>query len=356
MVEEMRIRLPGLLKERMASGQFRYRVRVKGDKAKRILLPCTPDHPEFLTIYHAARDGEKPALNQPENAATKKSVAWLSLLYEKAMQERVAAGLMHASTRHQRTAFYMRLRAAYGEKHMDMPRSAVIGIRDSISSTPGAADNMVKAIRALYAWGIENGHVSENPANNIGKINRGTGAIPWSIDDLQKFRDKHQIGTMAHLALTLFMFSACRIGDAPLLGRANELQRDGLTWLDWQPAKRGSIRVTIPILPPLKAAIGAQKVIGPTYLLTSWGRSFSSSAAFGNWFRDKVREAGLVDRSPHGIRKAAGELMALEGATQYHIMAVHGHTQAKTSEVYTAGVNRVKLAGEAMKTMSKMKW
>jgi integrase len=125
---------------------------------------------------------------------------------------------------------------------MAMPRSAVIGIRDGMSSTPGAADNMVKAIRALYAWGIENGHVSDNPPSNIAKINHGTGAVPWSVDDLQKFRDRHPAGTMAHLALTLFMFSACRIGDAPFLGRSNELQRDGLIWLDWQPSKKGSTR------------------------------------------------------------------------------------------------------------------
>lgn len=176
------------------------------------------------------------------------------------------------------------------------------------------------------------------------------------MDDLQAFRDRHPKGTMAHLALTRFMFTACRIGDAYRLGRGHERKIHGITYLDWQPEKKGSARVTIPILPPLADAISAQTLIGPTYLLNGWGRPFASSAAFGNWFRDRVGEAGLENRSPHGIRKAAGELMALEGASQYHIMAVHGHTQAKTSEGYTQGVNRQKLAAEAMRMLSDMAW
>ena len=48
--------------------------------------------------------------------------------------------------------------------------------------------------------------------------------------------------------------------------------------------------------------------------------------------------------------------MALEGASQYHIMAVHGPTQAATSEIYTKGVNRTKLVAEAMSMMTGMDW
>ena len=76
--------------------------------------------------------------------------------------------------------------------------------------------------------------------------------------------------------------------------------------------------------------------MGSTYLLNQLGQPFASGSAVGNKFRKWVAEAGLKDRSPHGIRKAAGELMALEGASQYHIMADHGPTQAKTSELQRA--------------------
>jgi integrase len=240
---------------------------------------------------------------------------------------------------------------------MAMPRAKVIEIRDDMAATPGAADNMVKALSALYRWAAERGHVSDNPAKGVSRlIQSHEGAVPWSIEDLEQFRARHKVGTMAHLALTLFTFTACRAGDAVILGRKHERKDGPVTWLDWQPDKRGSQRVRIPILPHLAAAIAAQKVAGETYLLTAHGKPFASSAAFGNWFRDRVAEAGLTNRSPHGIRKAAGELMALAGATQYHIMAVHGHAQARTSEVYTQGVNRRHLAQEAMEKMRGLAW
>ena len=357
MVRDLRVDLPGLLKETLPSGRFRYRVRVEGKKWIRIPLAVGPDHREFLDHYRAARAGVHLGADAtPADAAVAKTVDRLSHAFEAAMSARVAAGLMHKGTLHQRAQFYVRLRAEYGAKDMNMPRHIVVRIRDSMTATPGAADNMIKAIRALYAWGIDQGHVSDNPASGIGKINRGTGAAPWSVSDMKKFREKHPVGTVAHLALTLFMFTACRIDDVVKLGRGNEVLRDGIVSLCWTPGKRGSAPVTVPIMPPLARALAAQKIVGATYLLTQHGKPFASGSAFGNKFRRWVAEAGLKDRSPHGVRKAAGELMALEGASQYHIMAVHGHTQAKTSEIYTKGVNRTKLAAEAMQMMKGMDW
>lgn len=354
--DTMQLDLAGLLRERLPSGNFRFRVRVEGHKHKRVSLTIPPEHPDFLAHYRAARAGIALTADSPtEQAVTEFTVDWLTHLFEASMRQRVDAGLMHKGTLHQRSAFYARLRADYGQKHMAMPRHAVENIRDSMTATPGAADNMVKSIRALYAWAIRHGHVTENPASGIEKINRGTGATAWTLQDMQEFKARHPVGSQAHLALTLFMFTACRIDDVVRLGPANEVTRDGLASLSWQPGKRGSAPVTVPILPPLSLAISATET-GSAYLLTDQGKPFASSAAFGNKFRTWVAQAGLTDRSPHGIRKAAGELMALSGASQYHIMAVHGHTQAKTSEIYTKGVNRTRLAAEAMETLRGMEW
>ena len=231
---------------------------------------------------------------------------------------------------------------------MKMPQAELIKLRDKRAATPGSADNFVKSVRAMYAWALERNIVSANPAVGISKINRdGTGAKPWTLDDLTAYRERHKFGTMAHLALTLFMFTACRIGDAVLLGRGHELRRGNTIWLDMQPSKRGSSRVRIPMLPPLYKATRAVTVVGPTYLLNEHGKPFASKNAFGNKFRQWCEEAGLKGLSSHGIRKAAGELLALQGASQYHIMAVHGHSSAKTSEVYTKGVRLANLVDEA---------
>ena len=350
----MRLHLPGLTQHKGPKG-WKYRVRAEGNKNRRVFLPCGPDHPEFHRCYAEARRGNRPELT-PEAEPIQNSFEWLGRMFEAHMLAQVEAGHMHASTHKQRAAFLARLYPDHGEKKMQMPRHKLLDIRDSMAATPGAADNMVKTLRALYAWAVDRGHVTENPALKIPKVNSGTGAVPWSIEDLRAFRERHPPGSMAHLALTLFMFTACRIGDVVILGRDHERTIDGITYLVWQPGKKGSAKVSVPIMPPLARAIRAQKVVGATYLLNGWGKPFASPAAFGNWFRDRVTEAGLTGRSPHGIRKAAGELLALEGATQYHIMAVHGHTQAKTSEGYTSGVNRAKLAAQAMQMIGGMEW
>ena len=62
-------------------------------------------------------------------------------------------------------------------------------------------------------------------------------------------------------------------------------------------------------------SIAATNRVGlETWLVNEWGKPFASSTAFGNKFREWVREAGLPTSdhargikgcSPHGIRKAA---------------------------------------------------
>lgn len=349
----MKVDFPGLMKERLPSGQFRFRVRKEGDKAVKITLHVAPDHPHFREHYHAARAGIALDAEPETPQAIRGSIGWLVDQYVAAMPE---LGL-HPGTIHQRTVFLTWLRSEVGEYSATMPQSEVIKLRDKKASTPGAADNFVKTVRAMYAWAMDRGHIKANPAAGIGKVGAAVGATAWSLDDLAKYRARHPKGTMAHLCLSLFMFTAARISDVYQLGKPQEVQRNGITWLDWQPAKKGSSRVQIPILPPLQEAIEAVKVRGTgPYLLTEAGQPFASAKALQNRFDAWVKQAGMDHRSSHGIRKAAGELLALSGATQYHIMAVHGHSSAKTSEVYTRGAERAQLADQAMNLLRGMDW
>jgi hypothetical protein len=57
---DLRKRFPGLLVERQRNGAPRYRVRVEGDNAKRLTIPCGPEHPEFDRLYRQARRGLLP--------------------------------------------------------------------------------------------------------------------------------------------------------------------------------------------------------------------------------------------------------------------------------------------------------
>ncbi|MEM9524609.1 MAG: site-specific integrase, partial [Pseudomonadota bacterium] len=220
--------------------------------------------------------------------------------------------------------------------------------------TPAAADSMIEALRSMYRWTCERGICDVNPAIGVARIDKGRGgAKPWTKDDIKVCRDIHPEGTTAHLCLTPFMFTACRIGDAVVLGRANEFERGGIRGLGRQPKRKGSAKVEIPMLPPLYRATRAATVQGPTHLSTKRGRPFSAPDALGQTLR---RGAGLEGRSSNGVRKAAGHLPAQAGYTQYQIMSIHGHTQARTSKAHTKGIERWRLAADAIRPLEATDW
>lgn len=361
----MKIRLPGLWKETLPSGHVRYRVRPEGKPRKKIRLHVTPDHPAFMEHYHAARAGiELPPESTPVDRTIRHSLGWLKAQYLEHLEGTVQNGQASPLTLMQRRSLLNELvdmttesGERYGVFSMRMPPSQMIKIRNSLMATPGKAANMVKAIRAMYKWGFEIGLLEQNYARDVSAPRlQSKGATPWTVDDLRRYRETHLPGTQAHLCLTLFMFTACRISDAYRLGRGNEFVVDGQTWIGWQPKKKGSALVEIPMLPPLHKATRQGKVIGETYLMTEYGNPFRSAEGLRNRFKKWCEEAGLGHLSSHGIRKAAGALLADEGCTNYEIMSIHGHSEAKTSDIYTRAANRKKLAQTAMRKLATMEW
>jgi enterobacteria phage integrase len=70
-------------------------------------------------------------------------------------------------------------------------------------------------------------------------------------------------------------------------------------------------------------------------ITTAYGKSFTVDG-FSGWMRDAISEAGLpLDCKPHGLRKAAGRLLAEAGATAKMIMSILGHTTLAEAERYT---------------------
>ena len=366
---DMRLKYPGLVPRRVKGKPTSWRVRVDGDVNRKITLPVGPDHPDFHTHYRAARAGVKIAA--PQDAAPDRgTLGWLLKSYLAHLERQVAAGQASPLTFKERrnlVAYVLSQKSeqraskgkAYGGLPMTIPASELTAFKDRMAATPGKARNVWKLLTAAFDFGVERGHCGVNPARAVAApVYRSQGgATPWTVKDLERFRERHQPGSTAHLALTLFMFSACRIGDACWLGRDQEERHGGTLWLAWQPRKKGSRHVRIPVLAPLERAIRAQTVVGPAYLLTAHGKPFASPEALRNKMKQWVLEAGLpADRSSHGIRKAAGHLLALHGATQYEIMAVHGHANAATSQVYTETVERMRLGEMAVSKLAGMEW
>lgn len=357
----MRVQLRGYWTERRKDGTTRHRVRVKGDKARKIDLPIGPDHPAFSTHYHAARRGEK--LDPPADAAPMtKSLDAMCEAYLTVLERDVRHGLKSHHTLKQRKSLLTKAcdmpddtgTGRMGDLHCDLGAAGVRHIIAQWGAKTGQADNTVKALRAAYErmqW------TDSNPCAGIKKVHKSRGgAVPWSIDDVRDFIAVHPRGTSAHVWLMLALFTGARLDDLHKLGRKMEVTRDGITWIEWQPGKAGSTRTCIPLAPQLVAAIRATGVIGKTYILNNQGQPYASSNALARAVERWTHAAGLERRSSHGLRKALGALLAEAGATQHQIMSVMSHVSPTTSAIYTRSAERTRLAGEAMAAIGGLRF
>ena len=105
----------------------------------------------------------------------------------------------------------------------------------------------------------------------------------WTIDEVRQYEAKHPLGTRARLAFALLLYTGVRRSDVVKLGR--QMIREGcLTFTQTKNQKRNPITVSIPVLPQLQAAIDATPSCNMIFLVTEFGRPFTT-AGFGNRFR-----------------------------------------------------------------------
>jgi integrase len=194
--------------------------------------------------------------------------------------------------------------------------------RDKRSSTPGAADKLVKYLRVMFDWAIKYKHASHNPAIGVTKINtESAGWHTWTTAEIDTYRQHHNIGTKVRLALELMLNVGARISDAAKIGRQHE--SDGwLKFVAWKNRNRKSRKtIECPITRDLAAALAATPTGDLTYLMNDLGRAFTING-LGNKMREWCNAAGLPQCSSHGLRKAAAVIMAENGATAPELCAL----------------------------------
>lgn len=350
----MKIEYPGLIKQTLPSGTIIYRVRSKGQHSKRIQITGEYGSDEFIRQYWIARRGERPEPDKkPHEQEAPRSIGWLVQLYFDYLEERVKAGTTSAKTVKKKRNLLNRL-VKEPDRKMLIPREKLIEMQDKMGSTPAQADALMEAISVLYDWAMERKYIKENTAKGIKQIYRkGSGATPWKSADVKQFFAVHKFGSKPYIAMNVLLWTGCRIEDLTMLGRRFECVIDGVEALRWVPLKKGSSEVCTPLFAPLKAATRSATVQGATYVLGRGGNPYSSGDSMSAIFKDWCRDAKLGHLSAHGVRKGLAEVLAELGCSQYEIMAILGHSEAKTSEVYTRRVERWKLAQGAMGRVSK---
>jgi integrase len=227
-----------------------------------------------------------------------------------------------------------------------LTRAHIHSIVGAKAGKPGAANNLLKALKVMLAFAVDISLLDSNPAIGIKKYkSRGGGFHVWSEAEVERFRERHPTGSKARLALELLLGTAQRRSDVVRLG--------------WQAVRGTDIAVRqqktdrpllIPMHPDLVAELAVLPKTNLTFVTQANGAPYSAKA-FGEWFRARCNEAGLPQCSAHGLRKLAATRLADAGCSASEIAAITGHRDADRSrprhQCRRPGATRPVGAGEA---------
>jgi integrase/recombinase XerD len=201
------------------------------------------------------------------------------------------------------------------------------------------------------------------PIKDRGK-GRSQGHMTWKPPQVEQYRAKHPVGTMARLSLELMLNIAARRTDTYQIGRPHmafnsEIQMNVLTWRPQKTAGSTGKVLSIPVLPLLQEALDAMpKGTALTFLANDYGRPFASAAAFGNKFADWCDDAELPNvlcadgklrnYRAHGLRKAALYTLYKLGATAAQLQSIGGHSSLAELQKYIDEVEQDEQAISAM--------
>lgn len=306
----------------------------------RVTLPGEVGSAEFMAAYQAALAAGKKVGGAGAERVKPQSINALIVAYYATAEWKK----LRASTQSGYKNMLERFRAKHGDKSaLTIQTRHLEAIFLGMADTPGAARNLRKRLRRIFRLAVRLGWRADNPVTETEAPKTAPGGFaPWSEEDIAKFEKKWPSGTRQRLALALLLYTGQRRSDVVTLGRqhVSNSGRISVTQL------KTDHRLTIRIHPALQAEIDAAP-LGMTFLLTQYGKPFTA-AGFSQWFREAAEEAGLKNRTAHGLRKAAGRRLAEAGCTAKEIGAVLGHTTLSEIERYTRSADQARLMESAL--------
>ncbi len=224
----------------------------------------------------------------------------------------------------------------------------VLALRDSKSSTPAAANFLIRTLSAVISWGVPRGYRADNPCRHIRKLRIGEGYAPWTWEHIARFREQVSRPEL-WWAAALALYSGQR-------------QHDDLT-MQWSDCADGLISVVqektgkklwIAMHRDLRSIVADIPRRATTILTNQRGLPWTSDGFRASWTKElarpvmaPIREAGLVF---HGLRKSAVVFLLEAGSTDAEVSAITGQSRQMV-EHYARQVNQKKLATSAV-----LKW
>lgn len=334
-------------------GKIRYRFRRKGWASA--YLPGKPGSAEFHRAYAAIVEGGavEPQPVKSQHKATPRSLDDLIARYKATTRWRKKGARTQLVQGRILERFTDRIDPKgrrYGERPVERVTVAWLdAILGGMWETPAAANVLRKILSGLLDQAVRMEWRADNPARLTEKYGEGEGFHDWTDAEIEQYRARHPLGTMARVTLELALNTAARRCNV------NKIERDH--------AKGGRITVahakdnneaSVPMLATTQAAIDALPAVPIRFLVTTvFGKPFTD-AGLGNKMRQWCDEAGLPHCSMHGLRKAMSRQLAESGATDAQGMAVTGHKKDKTFQHYRAKANRTALASAAMSNLGPL--
>jgi integrase len=341
-----RPRPPYLVREVTRHGTTVWYVRRgnNGVRGPRIRLRGEFGTSEFMAAYQAAI-AAKPAVDAvgPKKGPPVGTLAWLIARY----RETFYWQNLSAATRRQRENIFLHVIEKAGIQPLaKITQATIIAGRDRrAAKTPAQARNFLDAMRGLFRWAQEAGHLTADPTASVRNPRRtsGPGFRPWTEDDVIAYEQHWPVGTPQRVWLDVLLYTGLRRGDAVRLGRQHV--RNGVAVLTTEKSQ-GGVTVTLPILRVLAQTLAAGPCGDLTFIVGEQGHPLTKES-FGNLFR-KACDAAGVKGSAHGVRKIAATRAANMGATVAELEAIFGWRGGTMASLYTRTADRRRLALGAM--------
>lgn len=328
------ITYPFLVRDSDRHGNERYYVRRKG--VPKVRLRTKPGTVEFEAEYRAALGQTEAWAPGPAKEGTWQ---WLCERYT-ASSDYLALG---TSTQKARRLI---LQSTWTEPRepksaevfasCPVPRMAakhVAVLRDRKADLPEAANGRVKAIRQVFRWAKSNGIAKFNPAMEVPYLRSGSGGHhSWTPEEVSRFMQCHPLGTKAHLALCLLLWTGVRRSDVVRLGRQH-VRNGKLVFIVAKNQRRKPMSVEIPILAQLQAVIDASPTGDLTFLITQFGRPFTV-AGLADGFGDAAMRpgCGTARRTAYARRVLRRRLrMAQPRSSLWRFL--HGQRRRRQSDI-----------------------
>lgn len=214
-------------------------------------------------------------------------------------------------------------------------------LRDRKGPTGTAGNDRRKVCGYVLAWGGEEYEdlVTRNPVREVLRIKHVSKNFkPLRPDHFYLLMEKYPAGSKVRRAMALHLFTGARGCDVRQLG-PQHIQNGRVVFTQ---QKTGG-EVDIPLLEDLAAELALAPKDSLAFILTEYGGTFTGKG-YNNWINRKIREAGITDRTSHGMRSGAATIAADNGADLQDMMGFFGWCSEAMALRYIREANKRKQA------------